>query len=192
MSHQLWTTLIKYNISPNQLYFLDSCRNKIKPSQIIDTEQERQAAINRGHIDQDSKLSTGAVFILDEFETLLVKTKKKVVSDILGVNALDSIKIYREMFPTIKLPSGEYARQNIQELKDKFVWFFKTYPEFTWEIVLDATDYYVYNKQKEGYLYMMTSSYFIQKTDPRTKISRSSLADLCQNIIDNPDILKTP
>jgi len=190
MSHQLWTTLIKYNISPNQLYFLDSCRYKIRPCHIIDVEQERQTALDRGHLDDEGKLSPGAVFILDEFETLLVKTKKKVVSEVLGNNALGSIKTYREMFPAVKLPSGEYARQNIQELKDKFVWFFKTYPEFTWDDVLDATDYYIYSKQKDGYLYMMTSSYFIQKTDPRTKISRSALADLCQNISDNPEILK--
>jgi hypothetical protein len=95
------------------------------------------------------------------------------------------------MFPAQKLPSGELARQSVQELKDKFVWFFKTYPEFDWDLVLDATDYYVYTKQKDGYLYMINSSYFIQKTDPRTKISRSALADHCQMILDNPEILKT-
>ena len=191
MSHQLWTTLIKYNISPNQLYFLDSCRHKIKPTQIIDEDYERQLALERGHLDAEGKLSPGALFILDEFETLLVKTKKKVASEVLGNNALESIKTYREMFPAQKLPSGELARQTVQELKDKFIWFFKTYPEYDWNLVLDATDYYVYTKQKDGFSYMITSSYFIQKTDPRTKISRSALADHCQMILDNPEILKT-
>ena len=37
---------------------------------------------------------------------------------------------------------------------------------------------------------MVTSSYFIQKTDMKTKLSRSILADYCQMIIDNPEILK--
>ena len=191
MSHQLWTTLIKYNVSPNQLYFLDCCRNKIKPTSLIDVDAEREFATNRGHIGQDGKLTPGALFILDEFETLLAKTKKRVASEILGTDAFNAITTYRNMFPAQKLPSGELARQSVQELKDKFVWFFKTYPEFDWDLVLDATDYYVYTKQKDGYLYMINSSYFIQKTDPRTKISRSALADHCQMILDNPEILKT-
>ncbi len=112
------------------------------------------------------------------------------MSEVLGINALQSIKTYREMFPAQKLPSGELARQTVQELKDKFVWFFKTYPEFDWNLVLDATDYYIYTKQKDGYNFMINSSYFIQKTDPRTRVSRSALADHCQMILDNPEILK--
>jgi hypothetical protein len=191
MSHQLWTVLIKYNVSPNQLYFLDCCRHKIQPTQLIDQEAEKQVALERGHLDQDGKLTSGAAFILDEFETLLVKTKKKVASDILGTNFLERIKEYRNMFPAVKLPSGELARQSVQELRDKFVWFFKTYPDYDWDLVLDATDYYLFTKQKDGFMYTVTSSYFIQKTDPRTKISRSALADHCQMILDNPEILKT-
>lgn len=190
MNHQVWTTLIKYNVSPNQLYFLDCCRYKIKPTHLIDEDKERQVALEREHLTEDNKLTPGAIFILDEFETLLAKTKKKVMSEVLGINALQSIKTYREMFPAQKLPSGELARQTVQELKDKFVWFFKTYPEFDWNLVLDATDYYIYTKQKDGYNFMINSSYFIQKTDPRTRVSRSALADHCQMILDNPEILK--
>lgn len=157
---------------------------------MIDEEAERAIALQRGHLDQDGKLTPGATFILDEFETLLAKTKKKVASEILGTNFLDRIKEYRNIFPAVKLPSGELARQSVQELRDKFVWFFKTYPDYDWDLVLDATDYYLYTKQKEGFMYTVTSSYFIQKTDPRTKISRSALADHCQLLLDNPEILK--
>lgn len=192
MNHQLWTTLIKYNVSPNQLYFLDCCRYKIKPTHLIDEDTETKVAKERGHLDKDGKLTSGAIFILDEFETLLTKTKKKVSSEILGTNALEDINTYRELFPAKRLPSGELARQTVQELRDKFVWFFKTYPEFTWELVLNATDYYVYTKEKEGFNFMITSSYFIQKTDPRTKVSKSTLADYCQMILDNPEILRNP
>jgi hypothetical protein len=191
MSHQLWTTLIKYNVSPNQLYFLDCCRYKIKPTHLIDEDKEREVATERGHLDKDGKLTPGALFVLDEFETLLSKTKKKVVSEVLGMDALKNVKIYREMFPAEKLPSGEVGRQGIQELRDKFVWFFKTYPEFTWDNVLDATDYYIHTKRKDGFNYMINSTYFIQKTDPRTKVSRSALADHCQLLIDNPEIFRT-
>lgn len=190
MSHQLWQSLIKYNVSPNQLYFLDCCRYKIKPTSIINEEVERIVALNRGHLDQNGNLTPGALFILDEFETLLVKTKKKVASELLGTNALQCINIYREMFPAKRVPKVGLLRQTVQELKEKFVWFFKTYPEFTWSLVLDATDYYMYTKQKENMEFITTSSYFIQRTDNFTKTSRSLLADYCQMLVDNPEILK--
>jgi hypothetical protein len=189
MNHQLWQTLIKYNVSPNQLYFLDCCRYKIKPTSIINADAESFIAESRGHLDKAGNLSSGAVFILDEFETLLAKTKKKVTSALLGVNALEQIQTYREMFPAKRLPKVGLLRQTVQELKEKFIWFFKTYPDFNWTLVLDATDYYMYTKQKENMEFVTTSSYFIQRTDTFTKVSRSLLADYCQMIVDNPEIL---
>ncbi len=146
-------------------------------------------AETRGHIDSKGNLTPGALFILDEFETLLVKTKKKVVSELLGTDALQNIQTYREMFPAKRVPRVGLLRQTVQELKEKFVWFFKTYPEFDWTLVLDATDYYIYTKNKENLEYITTSSYFIQRTDNFTKASRSLLADYCQMIVDNPEIL---
>lgn len=189
MSHQLWTTLIKYSISPNQLYFLDCCRYSIKPTSIINEEEELKFARERGHLDDKGNITPGAVFILDEFESLLTKTKKKVASDLLGTEALERIQTYREMFPAKRIPKVGLLRQTVQELKQKFVWFFKTYPEYDWELVLDATDYYMYTKQKENMEFMTTSSYFIQRTDTYTKTNRSLLADYCQMILDNPAIL---
>ena len=96
---------------------------------------------------------------------------------------------YREIFPKGKLPSGELARQSVKELQDKFVWFFKTYPEYDWDLVLDATEYYVDTFAKKNYMYMATSSYFIKKT-MTTKEVKCKLADYCQEIIDNPKLLQ--
>jgi len=190
MSHQLWTTLIKWNLSPNQIYFLDCCREKIIPSKmIINPDAERMIAHQKGLIDENGKLTNKAAVILNEFETYLVKTKKKVASEVLGADMNDRIKEYREIWPAKRLPSGELARQNVQELKDKFVWFFKTYPEYDWDLVLDATDYYNEVFRKKNYMYMATSSYFIKKTNPQTKEVSSKLADYCQQIIDNPKLL---
>ncbi len=190
MSHQLWSTLIKWNLSPNQIYFLDCCRQSIQPSKIlINSDAERMLAEHKGLVDKNGKLTNKAAVILNEFETLLVKTKKKVASDVLGTDVSERIKEYREIWPSKRLPSGELARQNIQELKDKFVWFFKNYPEYDWDLILDATDYYNDVFKKKNYMYMATSSYFIKKTNPQTKEVSSKLADYCQQIIDNPDIL---
>lgn len=189
MSHQLWKSLIKYNLSPNLLYFLDSIREKIKPSPIINSDAERMVAHSRGFLNDEGKLTDSALIILDEFETFLVKTKKKVTSDVLGDDFLENIKIYREIFPVGFLPHGEIARQSVEELKLKFVWFFKTYPSFDWPLIHEATNYYKFQKSKDNFKYMATSSYFIQKTDLKTRVIKSVLADYCQLLQDDPDII---
>lgn len=134
---------------------------------------------------------------LEEFKTFQTKTKTKVTGEVLGKDFLDKVKEYLNIFPDSKtLPGGriptskELAKQGIDEIKDKFVRFRKAYPNYSWDVILDATEYYVYLKSLENYNYMVTSSYFIKKTDPRTKEASSKLADYCQLITDNPDILK--
>lgn len=189
MSHQLWNTLIKHNLSPNQIYLLSCYRNNIKPSKIIDEKKENLICQEKQLIDNEGNLTNTAALILNEFETFLVKTKKKVASDVLGVNFTEKINEYREIFPSKRLPSGQLARQSAEELKQKFIWFFKTYPEYDWDLVLDAADYYNAVFEKKGYMYMATSSYFIKKTDTVTKEVSSKLADYCQEILDNPKIL---
>ena len=185
----MWTSLIKYNLSPNLLYYLDCCRNKIRPTGIINQDAEKISAHAKGLIDDKGVLTPTAIVVLDEFETFLVKTKKKVTADVLGDGFLDNIKIYREIFPTGFLPHGEVARQSVEELKLKFIWFFKTYPDFDWPLIHEATNYYRFLKGKDGFKYMATSSYFIQKTDPKTKMVKSTLADYCQLLKDDPDII---
>lgn len=183
MSHQLWNVCRKYNISPNQLYYLDSCREKIVPSQVINAEAQRVVCAQRGWISPDGKLTEGALYILDEFETFLKKTKSKVTKEILGDDFVKNVNEYREMFPANRLPSKELGRQSHTELTKKFVEFFKKYPQYDWELVLDATDYYVNYYKKVGFKFMATSSYFILKNDT------SKLADTCQAILDDPKIL---
>jgi hypothetical protein len=120
----------------------------------------------------------------------LVKRKTKITKEVLGEDFLAKVNEYREAFPAKRLPSGELARQSVQELKDKFVWFFKTYPEYDWNLVLDATDYYNILFERKRYMYMATSSYFIKKTNPQTKETTSKLADYCEMILENPKILE--
>lgn len=181
--------MIKYKLSPNLLYFLDCTRSKIKPSPIIDIEAERQRAKDLELLTETGILTPSAIVILDDFETFLVKTKKKVTADVLGDGFLNNIKIYREIFPSGFLPHGEIARQSVEELKKKFIWFFKTYPEFDWALIHEAANYYKFLKAKDNFKFMATSSYFIEKTDPRTKLTKSSLADYCQLLKDDPDIV---
>lgn len=190
MSHQHWITLHKYQLSPNQEYVLDCYREKIAPSSTLVNEPvERQALIEKGYLSAEGKLTQKALLVLEECELFKVKTKKKVTTSVLGADFLERINMYRELFPAIKLSSNQLARQSVKELQDKFVWFFKTYPQFDWDLVLTATNVYTLECQAKNWEYMQTSSYFIQKTDNMTKTVKSTLSDYCQLLVDNPDYI---
>ena len=161
---------------------------KIKPTSIINEDAERMICVSKGLIDDQGNLTDKAITIVNEFETFLVKTKKKTTDAVLGPDSMENVKVYRELFPAIRLPSKELARQSVRELQDKFIWFFKTYPEYDWKIVLDAAHYYIWEYSQTAYMYMNSSSYFIKKMDIKTKKDVSKLADYCQFLLDNPDI----
>lgn len=190
MSHQLWTTLIKWNVSPNQIYYLDCCHSKISPTKIIDIDIIRSECQNLNLVDNNNNITSTGLVILNEFETFLVKTKKKINNEVLGENFIAKVKEYRELFPAIRLPSGQLARQSPQELKDKLVWFFKTYPDISWDELLDATEYYVEYYRKQEWRYMATSSYFIKKT-LLDKTITSKLADTCMGDRENSTLYAT-
>jgi hypothetical protein len=184
MSHQLWTTLIKYNVSPNQIYFLDCCRSRIKPTGIINSEAEANICRAKGYINEKGQLTEKALLILDEFQTFLLKSKKKVTSAVLGDDFLDKIRYYRELFPTGTLPSGAVSRQSVAQLKDKFIKFFQTYTEYDWTLIHLATEYYISEKEKVNFEYMKNSGYFIDK------FGVSELANHCDLLLDMPKVLE--
>ena len=78
--------------------------------------------------------------------------------------------------------------RSVSELKERFVWFFKTYPEYDWDLVLDAADDYTKLFKMKNYQYMATSSYFIKKMNSQKEVT-SKLADYCQQILDELKIL---
>jgi hypothetical protein len=184
MSHQLWTTLIKYSVSPNQIYFLDCCRSRIKPTNIINPDAEANICRAKGYINEQGQLTEKALVILDGFETFLVKTKKKVATEVLGDGFLEKIKYYRELFPRGTLPSGAVSKQTVEQLKKKFIEFFKTYPEYDWSLVHIATEYYIFEKEKVKFDFMKNSGYFIEK------FGTSELANYCDLLLDSPEILE--
>jgi len=184
MSHQLWTTLIKYNVSPNQIYFLDCCRSRIKPTNIINPDAEANICRAKGYINEQGQLTEKALVILDGFETFLVKTKKKVTTEVLGDGFLEKIKYYRELFPRGTLPSGAVSKQTVEQLKKKFIDFFKIYPDYEWPLIHIATEYYIFEKEKVNFDFMKNSGYFIDK------FGTSELANYCDLLLDSPEILE--
>lgn len=84
---------------------------------------------------------------------------------------------YLALFPKIKLPSGKYARSDKNNIIKNFEWFFKTF-DYSWEEVLKATANYVDEYERKGFLYMMTSQYFISKVGS-DRLRTSELANQC-------------
>lgn len=128
----------------------------------------------------DNKLTPKALDAIQDIEKLFKTGKKKSSIQVLGTNFKENIKIYVEMFPKGKLPSGKPARADEKNLEANFKWFFQTY-EYPWETVLRATAKYVDDFQKNNFLYMRTSQYFISKMSP-DKTRESELANYCANI----------
>jgi len=180
---------MKWKTSPNEVYFLDCIKESIKPTEIINQDTVYQTCLDKGLITEDRQLTPLGEVVVKEFNTHVAKTKKAVIKEVLGEDFLTNVKEYREMWPSKRLPHGELGRQSTEELKNKFVWFFKTFPQYDWELVLDAAYYYTKICERRQYQYMMTSSYFIKKTNNTTKDVTSKLADYCEEILQNPKLL---
>jgi hypothetical protein len=178
--------LIRHGISPNQIYFLDCCQSNIRPTTIINQDAEKMICMAKGFINQNGELTNRGAIALNEFETYLVKRKRAVTKEVLTPDFKVKIQEYINLWPAITLPSGKAARQGAKNIEKKFVEFFKDYPEYDWNLVLDATDIYIIDFQKKDYKYMINSLYFISKTDNITKDVTSELANKCQLILDNP------
>jgi hypothetical protein len=94
---------------------------------------------------------------------------------------IDRVNEYRELFPGTKLPSGKAARSNIEDLKKKFIAFFKRYPQYDWDLILDATEHYVEAYRKNEYKFMKTASYYLSKD------GESDLASDCEFLLEGGD-----
>lgn len=138
----------------------------------------------KGLLTLDNQLTDKALGIIQETEALFKKVKAKVSSELMGEDYMEKVRAYHEMFPKGKNPFSNYRyRTNVRELADKFAWFFQNYPEYTnWDLVLNATEIYLYEKQQEKHRYTAIDSNFIRRTDAH-KTVRSDLASYCERII---------
>lgn len=194
MSIEYWNTCIKFNITPNLLYLLECFESKIVPmGDVINWKNEIKAAKTFGLISTNNQLTKIAQVILKEHNTFLEKKQKEVKKEVLGENFEQRVNEYRELFPKDRyIHSNQLPRQSVKELIKRFIWFFKEYPDYDWDLVIDATRYYIalHEKSTPKYNYMMTSSYFIKKTDAIGKDIKSKLADYCEQLLENGDDLK--
>lgn len=99
--------------------------------------------------------------------------------ELIGENVVDNIletasKI-RELFPKGVKSGGKLVKSAEGDIANKLRKFFKKY-KYSQEQVLQATKNYVESKRKEGWSFMQTAAYFIEKDGV------SNLAAECDNL----------
>ena len=108
-----------------------------------------------------------------------------------GTGAMESfqahVRPYQLLFPAGRNGNAVY-RSNPTELRDKFHWFFRNYPQWDWDTVFKATNEYmrVANPQ-----YIRTASYFIRKQDDKKGGVCSDLASFC-DLVEQQNYQESP
>lgn len=178
---------VNNDITPNQLFMLICFKDKVNPP-LINVTAELTVCKLKGLIDDNNKLTTKALTIITDCEAFFKKTKVKVASETLGEDYKEKVKQYREIFPRGTHPTLGYTfRTSIEDITPRFQWFFNRYPEFTWDLVLRATEEFVRKAQANGYRGLGKAGYFIKKTDKDSNTITSPLADMCQDLLDQGD-----
>jgi hypothetical protein len=165
-------------IAPNELYVLWCIENKKRPK-ILNLYAELRHLVSGNYLEVDYSITAKGREILGQFKKFYKTDKVTLNPEELTLN----IAKYLELFPPGKLPSGKSARVNKADIEKAFIWFFKNY-SYDWTIILKATAYYVDTFEKNNFLYMRNSQYFIRKQITGVNFE-SDLANYCEIILNN-------
>lgn len=177
---EVFNKLIQMKLTPNAFYVLYCIHYKIVPNKSVNASLEVAKLKSENFITESLELSQNSIKFIQEIEGYFKKSKKKTSKALMGDEFLENIKTYNECFPATKLPSGVYARVNVKSLENAFRWFFETF-DYSWEVVIQATEKYVEEYSINRYNYMRNSQYFIRKQNT-DKTWDSTLATYCDMI----------
>jgi len=130
----------------------------------------------------DGKLTQKGIDVLTSIDELFATKKKLKSEQLMGDDYQTKIEEYLDLFPIKKLPNGKYARGDKRNVEVNFRWFFENY-NYSWEVILEATDMYVKEYAQKNFLYMRTAKYFVRKDDGTRNVN-SDLADYCDRYVD--------
>lgn len=136
-----------------------------------------------GHLEPNSMALTlkGKELVIEACK-LFTRTTKDIM-DSLGDDFNANVLKYRELFPKGS-NSGRTLRSSINDLIPRMRWFMQTYPQYTWENILNATTKYITSLTESNKMeFCKTAAYFIKKDD-KNKMTVSSLAEWCEAEVD--------
>lgn len=176
-----WFLLItSKGLTPNQLYLLGSMSRSVKTTNINLHMELRQLKAG-GWVDDENSITDQGRKVLEELEGLYGEGSSRA-SPAKGFKpSEEQVTDYLMIFPEGKLPSGKHARVHPSNLVDAFAWFFRRY-DYSWGIVMIATQMYVDEYCLRNYEFMRTSQYFIRKQNT-DKTWQSELANYCDSAI---------
>lgn len=188
---EFYDFLFKNELTPNAHYILYSMVYNIPITGVPYTSEQYKLSLN-GYLDEHKDPAKGVYYTINDKARHVVHESEVYICNIKTVKKVnkvdykdweENIKKYNEMFPKGKKAGSSISfRTNPKELYDKFKWFFQEYPEYDWEMVLNATEKYVKMFEDScDYTFMQTSKYFIKKDD-KNKVSTSTLSTHCYNI----------
>lgn len=178
--------ILNQKLTPNQFFLLLNIRENNMEYIISDIRDHNTLLEMKlvtmtpqgGHMQFEMTKEGEAV--LKKVEKLFSPQKKGTPAQILGDGYQEKIQQYLEIFPKIKLPSGKAARSDKKNVETALAWFVSTY-DYSWDIILKATQNYVAEYELKNYMYMQTSQYFIRKQQS-DKSWGSELANRCSEI----------
>ena len=177
---ELFSKILQQGLTPNAVYVLYCIKEKVKCSDSVNFSLEVLKLKSGNYLTENLELSGNTLKFIQEIEGYFKKSKKKTSKTLMGDEFLENIKTYNECFPATKLPSGVYARVNVKSLENAFRWFFQEF-DYSWDVVIQATEKYVEEYSINRYNYMRNSQYFIRKQNT-DKTWDSTLATYCDMI----------
>lgn len=191
---ELYDFLVKNKVSPNGLFVLHCTHHGYMYPNYVNFNSEQYRLEITGHLEKKQEavgpvysITEKGIHLLRESEHVMTKVKRSR-KPVLTEGWEENVARYNELFPKGRKDGAISFRTNPRELMDRFMWFFKEYPEYTWEHVFEATEKYVNTfDEATGYTYMQTSKYFIKKED-KSKTITSTLATMCYNIVEGNDV----
>jgi hypothetical protein len=188
---EFFTLLAQHNVTPNGLYVLYGIKQKFMFAEYVNVFTERRRLALSGHLvekkgDCQNPLASGVTYTLTEkglhlirdTEDLLGRLKKMKKSQVPLADWTENIAAFVSYWPT-GTQGGQVFRTHPKDLKDRFVWFFTNYPEYSWEEVLAAAEIYVDRMLENDYKYLVVAKNFIKRTDLHRQTT-SMLADYCR------------
>jgi hypothetical protein len=168
------------DVTPNAFHVLWCIANKRRPKS-VNAHTELRNLSNNKLITETYIITEDGYRVLKDAEKLFGNGSIIGSTVLLSTDLADNITKYLDLFPRGKLPSGKSARANRKDIEKGFKWFFDNY-DYSWDTILKATAYYVDTYEKNKFMYMRNSQYFIGKTNP-DKTKNSELADYCEIIL---------
>jgi hypothetical protein len=128
-----------------------------------------------GLIDESGNISMEGKLVVIEATKLYLRQVKSI-KDELDDDYKSNVEKYRDLFPA-GVVEGKRLKSTSSELTARFIWFFKSFPQFSWNTVLGATADYIESKAQEM-KFCRNASYFIKKSENGGTIS--DLASWCE------------